>query len=52
LLKKAKPECLNILWNHYVLGFEIQEIALQVGLKYDAARMKINRCLDAAQGLI
>ena len=52
LLSKAKPECLNLLWNHYVLGLDIQEIASQIGLKYDAARMKINRCLDAAQGLI
>jgi RNA polymerase sigma factor (sigma-70 family) len=52
LLSEAKPECLDVLWNHYVLGFNIAEIAEVFKLNYDAARMKIRRCLRTARGLV
>ena len=52
LLGKAKPQCRTLLWQRYVLGWKIVELAR--ALKTDAAalRMRINRCLDLAQGLL
>lgn len=52
LLTATKPECSELLWQHYVLGFDYGEIAEERGLKYDAARMKINRCLEEAKSLV
>ena len=52
LLEKSKPECREFLWSHFVIGFDISEIAKEYNLNYDAARMKINRCLKMAQGLL
>ena len=52
LLAESDPDCHEILWNHFILEVEISDIAEQLELKYDAARMRINRCLDNAQGLI
>jgi len=52
LLTAAKPECGELLWQHYVLGFDYAEIAEERALKYDAARMKINRCLEDAKSLV
>jgi RNA polymerase sigma factor (sigma-70 family) len=52
LLDKSKPDCRKLLWNHYIIGMDYAEIAEEIGLKYDAVRMKITRCLDSARGLI
>ena len=52
LLEKAKPECRKFLWKHFVLGWKFTEMAKELGLKSDAIRMKVNRCLSLAQGLI
>ena len=52
LLDKSKPECRKFLWNHYVLGFDYEEIAEESQLKYDAVRMKIGRCLETARALL
>ena len=51
LLEKSKPECRTFLWKHFVLGWKFTEMAQELGLKSDAVRMKINRCLSLAQGL-
>jgi RNA polymerase sigma factor (sigma-70 family) len=52
LLKRAMPDCFLLLWKRYILGFEIKEIAAELGVAFDTARMKINRCLDSAQSLL
>ena len=52
LLARSKPECRDFLWQHFVIGLDYTEIADERNLSYDAARMKIGRCLDEAQALI
>jgi RNA polymerase sigma factor (sigma-70 family) len=52
LLGASKPECRELLWRHYVKGHDYGEIAEEEGIKYDAARMKIGRCLSLAQSLV
>jgi RNA polymerase sigma factor (sigma-70 family) len=52
LLTASKPECYDYLWQHYVFGLDYAEIAEERNLSYDNARMKIGRCLDAAQTLM
>jgi RNA polymerase sigma factor (sigma-70 family) len=52
LLKKASPDCFALLWKRFMLGFGIQEIASELGLAFDAARMKINRCIEISGELL
>jgi RNA polymerase sigma factor (sigma-70 family) len=52
LLEKTKPGCRALLWNHFVIGLDYAEIAEELQLKYNAARMKIARCLKAAGTLL
>ena len=52
LLTANKPDCSDLLWKHYVIGFDYAEIAEERQLSYDNARMKIGRCLDEARSLI
>jgi len=52
LLKGAKPECFSLLWNHFIIGSDIKEIAAELGLAYDAVRMKITRCLSFTRSLV
>ena len=52
LLRKAKPDCFEFLWKHYVVGLAYAEIATEHNLQYDNVRMKITRCLSEAQSLI
>lgn len=52
LLIDAKPECYEFLWDHFVLGFTYGEIAEAKSLEYDAARMKVGRCLGEAQAIV
>jgi DNA-directed RNA polymerase specialized sigma24 family protein len=51
LLRKSKFPCDEVLWNHIVFGMNIEEIGFFYGVAYDAARMKIKRCFEAARGL-
>jgi RNA polymerase sigma-70 factor (ECF subfamily) len=48
LLEQAKPPCRGYLWSRYIRGMGIKEIAKEYGLKYDAARMQVKRCLELA----
>ena len=48
LLAKAKPPCRGLLWSHHVRGLNYKEIATAYGLEYDAARMRLKRCLETA----
>lgn len=52
LLVEAKPECYELLWHHFVLGFTYGEIAEAKSLEYDTARMKVGRCLGEAQAIV
>ena len=52
LLRKSKPPCYDYLWTHYVLGWDLAEVARSFGLSYDAARMQVRRCLELAQALL
>lgn len=52
LLDTAKPECRELLWNHYVLDMDYADIAEANALKYDAVRMRIGRCLEEARSLM
>ena len=52
LLDSSKPECRGYLWNHYVIGFDYGEIAEEQNVNYDAARMKVGRCLETVRELV
>jgi RNA polymerase sigma factor (sigma-70 family) len=52
LLTASKPECHELLWNHFVIGFNYQDIAEEQHLQYDNVRIKIGRCLETARSLI
>lgn len=51
VLREAKFPCDEILWSYMVAGMAIGEIAGMYSVSYDSARMKIRRCLEAAQSL-
>lgn len=52
LLARAKPPCVDYLWAYYIEETDLAEIALNFQLSYDAARVKIRRCLELAQSLV
>ena len=52
LLAISHPECRELLWDHFIFGFDYEEIAEELHLQYDAVRMRIKRCLDTASGLL
>ena len=52
ILAEAKPECVEFLWQHFVLGLDYSELAEERNLSYDNVRMKIGRCLGEAQALM
>ena len=51
LLRAAKFPCDQILWEHIVLGWSYEEMAEVYQVEYDTMRMKVRRCLEAAQEL-
>jgi len=52
LLAESKPECVESLLRHYVDGLDYGEIAEEQNVNYDAARMKIGRCLETVRELV
>ena len=52
LLDASKPECRELLWSHHIWGWSIEDLAEQLALKYDTIRMRLKRCLEAAQTLM
>jgi RNA polymerase sigma factor (sigma-70 family) len=52
LLTSSKPECYDLLWKHFVNGFDYDDLAEVQGITYDSIRMKIKRCLIEAQSLV
>ena len=52
LLAESKPDCRNVLWDHYVIGMDYAEIGEQLKETNECIRMRIKRCLDTARGLL
>ena len=52
LLAEFKPECVESLWRHFVDGLDYGEIAEEQNVNYDAARMKVGRCLETVRELV
>jgi RNA polymerase sigma factor (sigma-70 family) len=52
LLEKFKPDCRKLLWDYHIIGLKHGQIAKQLSLKYDAARVRIDRCMKAARKLV
>jgi RNA polymerase sigma factor (sigma-70 family) len=52
LLTATKPDCSDLLWKHYVMDLDYDEIAEERQMSYDSIRMKIGRCLDEAKSLV
>ena len=52
LLEAAKPPCLELLWDHYVLDLDYADLAEAPGETNDAVRMRISRCLELARILV
>lgn len=49
LLEMIKPGCRYLLWHHRGIGMDYPELGKEFGLSKDAVRVKIERCLVAAQ---
>jgi RNA polymerase sigma factor (sigma-70 family) len=47
LLKKADPECFEILYSRHVLELRLKEIGEDLGISENAARMRVNRCEES-----
>jgi RNA polymerase sigma factor (sigma-70 family) len=52
LLGKTKPQCCKLLWDHFMSGMDIGDLAQELDLNYDAVRRRIERCLDTARKLL
>lgn len=50
-LRKLDRMCFELLWNRYVVGYSITELAKAFGVTYDAMRVRIDRCEEAAGNL-
>ena len=49
LLDASKVPCGQFLYEYYITGLEFKEIAAMIGVSVGAMRMKIARCLAAAE---
>ena len=52
LLHNAAPPCYDLLWERFIMGCEHEELGEALGVSADAARMKLNRCLELAGKLV
>ena len=52
LLQAARPECYEYLVKVYTFQESIATLAQKLGLTYDAMRMRVKRCLEAARELM
>jgi len=48
-LKAINPVCFEYLWNHFVVGLTLVEMAESYGIKEDAMRMRVKRCRDGGR---
>jgi len=49
LLRASKFPCDEVLWQHFIFGLGDEELAVIYGITKNAARMRIQRCWDAAK---
>ncbi len=49
LLRASKFPCDEVLWQHFIFGLGDEELAVNYEISKNAARMKIERCWDAAR---
>ena len=52
LLRSVKPPCVDYLWDRIALDLSFKEMTEIYGLREDAARMQVQRCLKLAQELV
>jgi RNA polymerase sigma factor (sigma-70 family) len=52
LLQQANPPCYDYLIQVYFVGWTFEDLAQAQGVSYDAARMRVDRCLDFIQELL
>jgi len=52
LLRLVKPPCVDYLWDAIALNLSYEVMAQIYGLTENAARMRVNRCLELAQELV
>jgi RNA polymerase sigma factor (sigma-70 family) len=52
LLRAVKPPCVDYLWEAIALNLTYEAVGELHGLRRDAARMQVNRCLELAQALV
>jgi RNA polymerase sigma factor (sigma-70 family) len=52
LLGAAKPPCVDLLWDYYILDLDYDDLSTLTALTVDAVRMQIRRCLELAQTLL
>jgi RNA polymerase sigma factor (sigma-70 family) len=46
ILKKSDPDCYFALWDRFIVGMDLEELAAKAKKSYDAMRMKVSRCLE------
>jgi RNA polymerase sigma factor (sigma-70 family) len=51
LLTATRPQCAKLLWDHFVVGLDYNEIAEFLNEAYDTVRMRVTRCLEDARAL-
>lgn len=45
-LRETDPDCFFILWDHFMVGMDYEELAAKAAKKVDAIRMRISRCAE------
>lgn len=52
LLRNSEPDCFKLLWDRYVVGLTVDEIASELKINYDTAAQRIHRSKELAGSLI
>ena len=52
LLRASRFPCDEILVQHHIFDLDAESLAVIYEISKDAARMKMNRCLEAAQKIV
>jgi RNA polymerase sigma factor (sigma-70 family) len=52
LLHAAKPPCVHLLWDFYILDLDYASLAERYARSVGAVRMQLWRCLELAQALV
>jgi RNA polymerase sigma factor (sigma-70 family) len=49
MIRKAVPDCAELLYERYILGLQLKEMGARRGISEDAAKMRLKRCDDKLQ---